>query len=120
MLTDLQIAKKYIGKADRARSDGHEFTISFTSFRNMMRAKKCKYTNTPLTEPSKSGGNPRFSDRTVDRIDNSKGYVSGNVVACSHGANRYKSILENPNTELTPQMAIKIANVTLKARKGKK
>lgn len=114
-MDDLKIAKKYIGKADRARTDGYEFKISFQSFRNMMLAKYCKFTGIKLTEPS--GPTQIASNRTIDRIDSSKGYVSGNVAAVCYAANKFKGMLENPNFKLTPDEVIKIAEMALEANK---
>ena len=110
------MAKKYVAKADRARSDGYEFKISFTSFKNMMKAKRCKITGLTLTDRAKSS-DIRFTDRTIDRIDNAKGYVKGNVAAVCHGANKLKSMFENPTNLLTTKMAKKIANFTEKGVK---
>ena len=95
-MDDLKIAKKYVTKATNAKQSGVEFTLSLTSFKNLMRAKKCGYTGIPLTEGGNA--NPIFSDVSVDRIDNSKGYVRGNVIAVAHGVNQVKGNLENPNS----------------------
>jgi hypothetical protein len=37
----------------------------------------------------------RATDRTIDRVDASKGYVIGNVVACCYAVNHMKSLVEN-------------------------
>jgi hypothetical protein len=51
-----------------------------------------------MTKPSLS--TPRPTDITIDRIDNTKGYVPGNVMAISRMANNFKSIFENPKYPL--------------------
>jgi hypothetical protein len=33
------------------------------------------------------------NERTIDRIDNNKGYVKGNVVSCSRKANQLKNLV---------------------------
>lgn len=106
-MNDLQIAQKYISKAQRAKSSGIEFDLSFTTFKNMMRAKRCGYTGIELTEkrPNKK---IRTTDRTIDRIDNNLGYISGNVVAVCNSANQIKSIWEDPGNKLTPKLISKM------------
>ena len=91
-MNDLQIARKYLNKASNARQAGHAFNLSFTSFKNMMKAKRCYYLGIELTDSFTCEIGP--TDRTIDRIDSSKGYVSGNVVACSHMANQIKGTIE--------------------------
>lgn len=97
-MDDYTIARKYARKASNARQSGIPFTLSLTSFKNLMRAKKCGYTKIPLTN---SGGPvPEFTDITVDRIDNTKGYEKGNVIAVCHGVNQIKGNLENPKSKV--------------------
>ena len=90
---DLMVAGKMGRKAHNAQQRGIEFTLTFASMRNLMKAKKCYYTGLPLTEPV-HGEALKATDRTIDRIDASKGYVKGNVVACCHAANQVKSQFE--------------------------
>jgi hypothetical protein len=68
---DVSIAMAYTSKAASSKARGIDFTISFTSFKNMCRAKKCYFTGLPLTPET-------FS---IDRIDNTKPYEHGNVVS---------------------------------------
>jgi hypothetical protein len=89
---DLYVAKKFAAKAQNARDRGLEFTISFMSMKNMLKAQKCYYTGLPMTR--QIGSVQRASDITIDRIDASKGYIPGNVVACSYAANQLKSQVE--------------------------
>jgi len=112
-MNDLEIAKKYVSKANRAKQAGHEFELSFTSFKNMMKAKKCQYTNLKLTENRSDNQHTRFLDRTIDRIDSTKGYIKGNVITACHGANNFKSIFEDGINPLTPEMAIKICKTMI-------
>lgn len=90
----MEIARKYLSKFHNAKRDHVEFDLSFTSFKNLMKSKKCYYSGNLMT--SKRRGKPiRATDRTVDRIDSNKGYIKGNVVACCHTANKMKGTLEN-------------------------
>ena len=116
-MTDFEIAQKYVSKGQHAKTNGHAFTISFTSFKNMMRAKKCQYTGIVLTNPE-SGRNSKATDRTIDRIDSSKGYVPGNVVAICNAANQFKSLFENSEYLITTKMARKIVDVIDAASKS--
>lgn len=107
-MTDQEIARKYLDKICNARQRNIEFNLSLTAFKNLMRAKKCRYTKMLLTEGK--DGSLIISDRTIDRIDSSKGYIKGNCVAVCHGANQFKSFFENPNSKnkLAPDLAAKV------------
>lgn len=107
-MNDIDIAKAYLRKAQSAADRGLSFGLSFVAFKNLMRAKRCKYTGIELTEPRPNMA-PRSTDRTIDRVDSTIGYESGNVVAACHSANQIKSVWENPNNPLTAKMVIAIA-----------
>ena len=92
-MKDLEIAKKYMNKAQNAKSLGHEFSLSFSQFKRLMIRKKCFYTGVLLNDRCPHG---EYDFRTIDRVDNSKGYIPGNVVACTYAANNLKGFLENP------------------------
>ena len=64
---DILLAKRYITKADLAKAGGVEFSLSLTSFKNLMKAKKCYYTGVELTD-KRSGKAMRGTDRTIDRF----------------------------------------------------
>jgi hypothetical protein len=104
LMTDVRIAQKYVSKANNARERGIEFNLPFTSFKNMMRAKKCQYTDIVLTDT----GNQCATDRTIDRIDSRKGYVKGNVIAICHAANQFKGMFEGGSFSITTSAAKKI------------
>ena len=101
-MEDVRIAKKYINKSKNARDNGTQFTISFYEYKRIITAKKCKYTGIQLTQ--QIGSLPLDTDVTIDRIDNSIGYVTGNVVACCHAYKTFKSIIENPQNIMTFKM----------------
>jgi len=87
-----RVLTKYKNKVQNAKERGIEFSLSLTSFINLMKAKKCQYSGVFLTEPD--SGSPSPTDRTIDRIDPSKGYIKGNVVVCCHAANQLKAFCE--------------------------
>lgn len=105
-MNDLQIAQSYQSKAAFCEKEGKEFGLSLLSYINIMRASKCKYTRAKIRRGAKGG-----DKLTIDRIDNKKGYIKGNVVACSLAANRFKAFLEDPDRSLSIQDIEKIIKV---------
>ena len=91
-----KVAQFYLSKSQSCRKRGIAFELSLMSVRNLLRAKRCYYTGVPLTRYN--GKAQRPTDITIDRVDSSKGYVRGNVVACCQAANSYKSVFENSDT----------------------
>ena len=64
----------------------HEFTISYEEFAEIAQTGKCHYCHEPISfvRHGKTKANHAYR---VDRKDNSKGYVSGNVCACCKRCN---------------------------------
>lgn len=91
MLSDREIAKRYINKINDANQRDIEFDLSLRAFINIFKSKKCQLTGMPLTAET----------ITIDRIDNNLGYISGNVMAVHSTVNALKAIIENPNNRLT-------------------
>ena len=83
-LTDYDIAKCFCNKVKSSQDRGIDFELTLLGFSNLMKAKTCYYTGLPL----------EATTRSVDRVDDSKGYIKGNVVACHTAINQMKSILE--------------------------
>ncbi len=110
-MPDTDIALKYINKKQSAEARGLEFNLSFTSFKNLMKSKRCKYTGVKLTDPRTGNGNLLQTDRTIDRIDSKKGYVKGNVVAVCNAANTFKSKFEGEDKVIGIEEATKILNL---------
>lgn len=111
------VAKFYLNKHKNAFSRGIEFSINLISLRNVLKAKRCYWTGIELTHPplTNSGEYPpgykkRPSDVTIERIDSRKGYVKGNVVACSQYANSLKSVFENDQNDYQPKHFYKMAD----------
>lgn len=84
---DLKVANKFINLSISAEKRGITFDLTLRGVENLLRAKKCFYTNEPLTD----------DNRSIDRIDNSKGYVTGNVAACTKEINMQKGNLSMKN-----------------------
>lgn len=84
MNKDIDVVKKYNAVMNGAKSRNLDFDVSFSEFKKVYNTKKCYYTGKKLIH----GYN--FS---IDRVDNSKGYISGNIVACDKDFNTLKSNL---------------------------
>lgn len=98
-MNDIEIARKYTNKAHNASQKGHEFDLTFAQFKRVINAKRCYYTGVELTSGAAIKENIP-TNITIDRVDNSKGYIPGNVVACCFAYNQFKSVLENPSNPL--------------------
>lgn len=93
---DAYVARYYTNKINDAKTRNIPFSLTFTQVKNMLRAKKCQLTGIDLTHTGALNGiaTQRLTDVTIDRIDNSKGYEKGNVLAASHMANQIKNGFE--------------------------
>jgi hypothetical protein len=111
ILNDIIIARAYLAKVDHAKSNNHEFTLSFSQFKRIITRKTCYYTSLPFSGESDYR-------RTLDRVDNSKGYIPGNVVVCLNVVNNIKSALENPTNLLTPKHLKKMCEIMIKENKS--
>ena len=96
---ELFVLSYYQNKVQSCKDRGIEFKLNLVSVRNMLSAKKCGYTGLELTR-GKKGLGMLSTDVTIDRIDNTRPYEKGNVIAVSNVANNFKSIFENPSYKL--------------------
>lgn len=97
-MTDLKIAKKLTSLSSSANSRGIRFNLSFRKVKQLLTRKTCYYT-----------GN-RFDNtnvRSIDRVDNTRGYVDDNVVACTRHFNSCKSDLSMKEIELMYKKSFK-------------
>lgn len=83
---DLIVAKKLLQLKQSADSRNIEFDLSFVTIKKLLNAKRCYYTGEPFEE---NGDN----SRSIDRVDPNRGYVEGNVVACTVNINQKKANL---------------------------
>lgn len=99
MIFDTDFEEKIITKwkqlKQSAKDRKKEFNLTLEDIRKLLLTKKCYYLDCPLEEYDSSLPDSKHSpnERTIDRIDNTLGYVSGNVVACSRKANQLKNIV---------------------------
>ena len=117
-MNDFEIAKKYINKANSAKSKGTKFSLTFYEYKRIITAKYCKYTGVELTH--QTGKIQTDTDITIDRIDNSLGYVTGNVAACCTAYNSLKSMIENPINSLTFENTLRALKAQRELTKGSK
>lgn len=93
---DIQVSRKHVQLYRSAMERGKEFNLTHQDVRRLLSRKRCAYTGVELTKPN--GDTMIPTDRTIDRIDASRGYVSDNVVAVSYAANQLKErVLESEN-----------------------
>lgn len=79
----------------RAKSREIEFNIEKTYFNSIV-LMNCYYCGSGLSCSVKYG-NHNYKYNSIDRIDSSKGYISGNVLPCCHICNTMK--LDLPQNE---------------------
>lgn len=103
---EIFVADFYKNKMQSAIDRGIEWKLNLVSVRNLLRTQKCPFTGINLTVPRSSKA-PLSSDLTIDRIDNKKGYVPGNVMTVSRKANNLKSMFENPEYGMSFDDAVK-------------
>lgn len=115
---EVLVANKYRGKVDNARSRGIEFALSLNEYRQLLLRKRCAYTGIPMTLHKQ--GNPTKTDLTIERVDDKKGYIKGNVIAVCYAANNIKSVFEDPNMILNVDHAIKMFGVLADFKKKQK
>lgn len=74
--------KRFLDKRRRAKEFGREFKITLEDYRNIFDGWSCFY----------CGSTDKF---TLDRKDNTKGYILDNLVACCNDCNHLKSNILN-------------------------
>lgn len=85
-LPDIEVAKKLVNIHSSAQSRNLEFDLSFEYVKKLLEYTTCFYTNVQFTEDGPHA-------RSFDRVDNDRGYVIGNVVACTTDINGKKNNL---------------------------
>lgn len=85
--SDEHVARKFLQLKSGAELRGIEFSLTLENVRDLVRVTHCQYTGVEFNA-SEEG-----RKRTIDRVNAKKGYVSGNVVACTHAINCLKNEL---------------------------
>ena len=95
MAIDIEFENKIAIKWQNLKSNAEEreleFFLSLQDVRKLLSKKCCYYTGTLMDDEPHKGDSINPARRTIDRVDSSKGYVQGNVVACCHRINQLKS-----------------------------
>ena len=86
IISDVEVAKKLVNIHSSAQNRNLEFNLTFECVKKLLEYTTCYYTNVPFTEDGPNA-------RSFDRVDNEKGYVVGNVVACTVDINGKKNNL---------------------------
>lgn len=85
--------KDNLNRAKQAQERGITYSLKPLSLRNIYRAKRCHYLNIVLNVRSEKFKS--HTRTTVDRVNSSRGYIKGNVVAASNIANQLKGLVES-------------------------
>jgi hypothetical protein len=85
-VSDLEIAKKMLKIHQSAVDRKLEFNLTLETVKKLLSYSACYYTNRKFEEEGNYA-------RSFDRIDSAKGYIEGNVVACTVDINGKKSNL---------------------------
>jgi len=86
--TDFFVCEYMYLKTRECRERNLDFCLSFKTVKRLLNIKNCQVTKVPFVKVSNSPNRP-----TVDRIDNSKGYIEGNVAVVTHAYNQMKGNL---------------------------
>lgn len=73
----------------RSKRKGIEFSITREAFK-LYTKSNCEYCNTPPYKTQKKRRCTPYTYNGLDRIDNSLGYVEGNVITCCEICNKAK------------------------------
>lgn len=89
------VINKRLNILRNANRRGLEFNLTDSNIRSLLNKKTCYYTGHEFD----TDDDP-LNVRTFERIDDSKGYIQGNVVAVTLRANRIKNMLIEHDNEL--------------------
>lgn len=109
---EIRVAEKYLQLLQSAQRRHLDFNLSLVDVRNLLLRKTCYYSNVKFNP---NGGHE--DSRTIDRLDCNKGYVKGNVVACTYKMNIFKeNAFEHKEVDL--KSIQKMLNVLIRAATG--
>jgi len=89
------VLSKRLNLLRSANKRGLEFNLTDANIKSLLNKKTCHYTGVMFDDD-----NDPMNAKTFERVDDSKGYVHGNVVVITLRANRIKNILLESDNEL--------------------
>ena len=104
-LNDNQDYRLYQLTKSKCKKQGLEFNLDLADFKI---PDTCKYLGVKLTNIMGTGRVP--TNASIDRIDNTKGYIKGNILIISRLANAMKNEANFEQLETFSQNIIKIIN----------
>ena len=102
-VSDLDVALKLTQLYHSARDRKLDFNLTHKTVKRLITVKKCFYTGVEFQPEGPLA-------RSIDRIDTTRGYVEGNVVACTVDINGKKANLTVPEIEMLFKSIIKHKN----------
>lgn len=102
MYTDEQIAvaQEKLGFMKRkCAKRGREFNISLEQMLEYLSVSHCQVTGMPLVDSKPTDKKQAYNTRTLDRKDNSIGYIASNILVVCHAFNLKKALYEDPNNK---------------------
>lgn len=110
-LRDIDVAKKMLKIFQSAQDRNLEFNLSFETVKRLITYPTCYYTGRVFE-------NDGIYSRSFDRVDSAKGYVEGNVVACTIDINQKKSNLSESEIFCLYDKLIKFKESNAKPQRG--
>lgn len=109
VVKDISVAIKMVMIKKSAQDRGLPYDMTFADTKKLLTAKYCYFTKVELTnEPNKP------NSRSFDRIDNSTGYLTGNVVPCTVAFNQRKGNITVTDIELLYKLFVKRGLIIVK------
>lgn len=100
------VAQKWLMLEKRCKEKGLDYDLRLSDVKRLLTTRKCAYSGEKMFYHDLSAGQSVPDDMiTIDRIDSSKGYVRGNVVACKHQWNQIKAHLFERGLEGTQNIS---------------
>lgn len=97
--TEVGLKQKYENKSKNAKSRGIDFKLSEQEFIKLClflkENRQCAYTDETFVFKSTTNGTPKPNYPTLERVDNSVGYVLGNCIWVTYHSNFLKSKWED-------------------------
>lgn len=98
---DMYLTRKYSNLAKSAKNRGVDFTLTLEDLRKLLEETECYFSGDTMVAFEHDSADVRSGElklppkyRTIDRLDNTKGYTADNVVACTNEMNQIKDDMD--------------------------